>query len=103
MLNAASAWLFALGRKNDLNVKAAFLHMAGDAGVSAGVVLAGIIIVATGALWVDPAMSIIISIVIAFGTWSVLRDSFNLAADAVPTQIDPASIREISTRCRGSV
>jgi cobalt-zinc-cadmium efflux system protein len=94
VLNAASAWLFARGRKGDLNVKAAFLHMAGDAAVSAGVVLSGIIIIATGALWVDPAMSIIISIVIAFGTWSVLRDSFNLAADAVPTQIDPAGIEE---------
>ncbi len=92
VLNAASAWLFMQGRKNDLNVKAAFLHMVGDAGVSAGVVLAGIIIVATGALWVDPAMSIIISIVIALGTWSVLRDSFNLAADAVPPHIDPVGI-----------
>lgn len=98
LLNAASAWLFARGRKSasptmhDLNVKAAFLHMAGDAGVSAGVVLAGIIIMVTGALWVDPAMSIIISIVIALGTWSVLRDSFNLAADAVPAHIDPVGI-----------
>ena len=76
----------------DLNVKAAFLHMVGDAAVSAGVVLAGIIIISTGALWVDPAMSIIISIVIAMGTWSVLRDSFNLAADAVPPHIDPVGI-----------
>jgi cobalt-zinc-cadmium efflux system protein len=92
VLNTASAWLFMRGRKSDLNVKAAFLHMAGDAAVSAGVVLSGIIIIATGALWVDPAMSIIISIVIALGTWSVLRDSFNLAADAVPTHIDPAGI-----------
>jgi cobalt-zinc-cadmium efflux system protein len=94
VLNAASAWLFVRGRKGDLNVKAAFLHMAGDAAVSAGVVIAGIIIMATGAVWVDPAMSIIISIVIAFGTWSVLRDSFNLAADAVPSQIDPVAIEQ---------
>lgn len=94
VLNGVSAWLFARGRKGDLNVKAAFLHMAGDAAVSAGVVIAGIIILWTGALWVDPAMSIIISIVIALGTWSVLRDSFNLAADAVPAHIDPAAIEQ---------
>lgn len=92
VLNAASAWLFLRGRKSDLNVKAAFLHMAGDAAVSAGVVLAGLIIVWTDALWVDPTMSIIIVIVIAAGTWSLLRDSFDLAADAVPTGIDPAAI-----------
>lgn len=101
VLNAASAWLFARGRKGDLNVKAAFLHMAGDAAVSAGVVLAGIIIVATGALWVDPAMSIIISIVIALGTWSVLRDSFNLAADAVPTHIDRVAIEDYLNKVEG--
>ena len=94
ILNAISAWLFAQGRKGDLNVKAAFLHMAGDAAVSAGVVIAGIIILWTGALWIDPAMSVIISIVIAFSTWSVLRDSFNLAADAVPSEIDPAAIEK---------
>ena len=92
VLNAASAWLFARGRKSDLNVKAAFLHMAGDAAVSAGVVLAGLIIIWTGTLWVDPIMSIIIVIVIAAGTWSLLRDSFDLAADAVPTGIDPVAI-----------
>ncbi len=92
ILNAASAWLFARGRKADLNTKAAFLHMAGDAAVSAGVVVAGIVILTTGALWIDPVMSIIISAVIAFGTWSLLRDSFNLAADAVPSEIDAGAI-----------
>jgi cobalt-zinc-cadmium efflux system protein len=92
VLNAVSAWLFASGRKGDLNVRAAFLHMAGDAGVSAGVMAAGLIILWTGLLWVDPVTSIIISIVILFGTWKLLRESFNLAADAVPEQIDPAAI-----------
>ncbi len=92
VLNALSAWFFAKGRKVDLNTKAAFLHMAGDAGVSAGVVLAGLIIIWTGTLWVDPLMSIIIAAVITAGTWSILRDSFNLAADAVPEGIDPAAI-----------
>ena len=92
VLNAASAWLFVRGRKGDLNVKAAFLHMAGDAAVSAGVVMAGLIILWTGAIWVDPMMSIVIAIVIVAGTWSLLRDSFNLAADAVPEGIDPSAI-----------
>ena len=98
VLNAASAWLFtrptvvAQGRKEDLNIRAAFLHMAGDAGVSAGVVAAGLIILWTGLLWVDPAMSIIISLVILLSTWKLLRESFNLASDAVPEQIDPAAI-----------
>jgi cobalt-zinc-cadmium efflux system protein len=92
VLNGLSAWLFARGRKGDLNVRAAFLHMAGDAAVSAGVVIAGLIIIWTGALWVDPLMSIVIAIVIVAGTWSLLRDSFNLAADAVPEGIDPTAI-----------
>ncbi|HZK75818.1 MAG TPA: cation diffusion facilitator family transporter [Candidatus Kapabacteria bacterium] len=98
ILNGISAWLFARGRKGasstmrDLNVKAAFLHMAGDAAVSAGVVIAGLIILWTGAIWVDPLMSIVIAIVIVAGTWSLLRDSFNLAADAVPAGIDPSAI-----------
>ncbi len=95
--NAASAWLFMQGPKDDrsssdLNVQAAFLHMAGDAAVSAGVVIAGLIIIWTGAMWVDPTMSIVIVIVIAVGTWSLLRDSFNLASDAVPEGIDSAAI-----------
>ena len=94
VLNAISAWLFMRDRKRDLNVRAAFLHMAGDAAVSAGVVAAGLIIMGTGALWVDPAVSIIISIVILSGTWSVLRESLNLAADAVPEQIDPATVEQ---------
>ncbi|MDP4200901.1 MAG: cation diffusion facilitator family transporter [Bacteroidota bacterium] len=91
VLNGLSAILFARGR-HDLNVRAAFLHMAGDAGVSAGVVVAGLVIVWTGALWVDPIMSMIISVVILLGTWKILRESFNLAADAVPEQIDPVVI-----------
>ena len=92
VLNAASAWLFSKGRKDDLNIRAAFLHMAGDAGVSAGVVAAGLIIFWGGVLWVDPLMSIIISFIILMSTWKLLRESFNLAADAVPEQIDSAAI-----------
>lgn len=107
VLNGISAWLFARGRKGasstmrDLNVRAAFLHMMGDAAVSAGVVIAGIIILRTGAIWVDPLMSIVIAIVIVAGTWSLLRDSFNLAADAVPAGIDLAAIEQYLRRLNG--
>ena len=107
VLNGISAWLFARGRKGasstmrDLNVRAAFLHMMGDAAVSAGVVIAGIIILRTGAIWVDPLMSIVIAIVIVAGTWSLLRDSFNLAADAVPAGIDLAAIEQYFRRLNG--
>ncbi len=101
VLNALSAMLFMRDRKHDLNARAAFVHLAGDAGASAGVLIAGLIIVSSGVQWVDSAVSIIISIVIAFGTWSVLRDSFNLAADAVPAHIDPIAIEHYLRNVEG--
>ncbi|HEU0115520.1 MAG TPA: cation diffusion facilitator family transporter, partial [Thermomicrobiales bacterium] len=92
-VNGATAWLFASGRKNDLNIRGAFMHMAADAAVSAGVVVAALVILATGWLWLDPAVSLVIAAVILFGTWGLLRDSLNLALDAVPDEIDPAAVR----------
>jgi cobalt-zinc-cadmium efflux system protein len=91
-INGATALMFMHGRKSDLNVKGAFLHMASDAVVSAGVVIAGIVIQITGWLWVDPATSLVIVTVITIGTWSLLRDSVNLAMDTVPDGIDPQKI-----------
>ena len=88
LLNGACALLFARGQRSDLNVKGAFLHMLSDAAVSAGVLIAGLLIQWTGLLWLDPISSILISIVVTVGTWGVLRDSFNLAADAVPSGVD---------------
>jgi cobalt-zinc-cadmium efflux system protein len=88
VINAATAFLFMKGREKDLNIKGAFLHMAADAGVSLGVVVAGLIIVSTGWLWVDPAISLVIVIVITVGTWGLLKDSFQLSMDAVPKRID---------------
>jgi cobalt-zinc-cadmium efflux system protein len=88
VLNTATAALFARGRKGDLNIRGAFLHMAADAAVSAGVVLAGLMIGWTHWRWLDPAMSLVIVGVIAIGTWGLLRDSINLALDAVPAGID---------------
>ena len=94
VINTVTAFLFMKGRKEDLNIKGAFLHMAADAGVSLGVVLAGLIIVSTGWLWVDPAISIVIVIVITIGTWGLLRDSFHLSMDAVPSGIN---LKEVGT------
>jgi cobalt-zinc-cadmium efflux system protein len=88
VLNATSALLFMAGRKQDLNLNGAFLHMASDAAVSLGVVLAGFGILATGWSWLDPAVSVAISGVIVWGTWGLLRESLALAMDAVPAGID---------------
>jgi cobalt-zinc-cadmium efflux system protein len=93
LINGITAMLFMSGRERDLNIKGAFLHMAADALVSAGVVLAGVAIMATGWLWFDPVVSLIIVAVIVAGTWNLLRDSVNLALDAVPEGIEPQAVR----------
>jgi cobalt-zinc-cadmium efflux system protein len=93
LINAATALLFLKGQKQDLNIRGAFLHIAADAGVSLGVVIAGILIMTTGQLWLDPFTSLIIVVVILIGTWSLIRDSFNLAIDAVPKGIDAAKVK----------
>jgi len=92
-INAVTAWLFASGRKGDLNLRAAFAHMLADALVSAGVVAAGLVILLTGWLWLDPLMSLAINAVIVWGTWGLLRDSVGMSMAAVPPQIDPAAVR----------
>jgi cobalt-zinc-cadmium efflux system protein len=88
VINTATALLFMRGRKGDINIRGAFLHMAADAGVSAGVVVAGLVITITGWLWLDPVVSLAIVLVIALGTWGLLKDSVAMAIDAVPPGID---------------
>ena len=92
VINSASALLFFSGRQHDVNVRGAFMHLAADALVSVGVVIAGFIISLTGWLWLDPVVSIAISVVILLGTWGLLMESLNLAMDAVPAHIDPAEV-----------
>jgi cobalt-zinc-cadmium efflux system protein len=92
IINTVTALLFRSGRKNDLNIRGAFLHMAADAAVSAGVVAAGVAILLSGWLWLDPALSLLIAAVILAGTWGLLRDSVNLALDAVPAGIDRGAV-----------
>jgi cobalt-zinc-cadmium efflux system protein len=97
VINTITALLFVSGQKDDLNIRGAFLHMAADAGVSFGVVVAGIIIMLTGWLLIDPVISILIVAVILVGTWSLLRDSMNLAIDSVPEGIDIDGIKSYLT------
>jgi cobalt-zinc-cadmium efflux system protein len=94
VVNTATALLFLRGRKEDLNVRGAFLHMAADAAVSVGVVLAGLAILLTGHRWIDPAVSLLVAVVIFLSTWGLLRDSFQLALQAVPSHIDLGEVRE---------
>ncbi len=93
VINTITALLFVSGQKHDLNIRGAFLHMTADAAVSFGVVVAGIIFLFTGWLLIDPLISLIIVAVILFSTWSLLRDSMNLAMDSVPEGIDIAGIK----------
>ncbi|GGA58959.1 cation diffusion facilitator family transporter [Sphingomonas psychrolutea] len=92
VINTATALLFMRGRKGDLNIRAAFLHMAADAGISAGVVIAGLLIVLTGQSWIDPVTSIVLGVIVAIGTWGLLRDSVNLSLHAVPPGLDPEEV-----------
>ncbi len=92
-INGATAWLFASGRKGDINIRGAFLHMAADAAVSAGVVVAGAVVLLTGWDWVDPATSLLICVVIVWGSWSLLKDSVRMSLAAVPPNVEPAEVR----------
>lgn len=92
LINGVTALGFMAGRKSDLNIRGAFLHMVADAVVSLGVVLSAIAVLYTGQLWIDPLVSIVIAVVIVLGTWSLLRDSVAMALDAVPAGIDRQAI-----------
>ena len=93
LVNGLTAWMFMSGRKGDLNIRGAFLHMAADAAVSLGVVVAGLILLRTGWTLVDPISSLLIVLIILVGTWGLFRDSLNLALDAVPEGIDLAAVK----------
>ncbi len=92
-VNTISALMFVAGRKSDLNIRGAFLHLAADAVISLGVVLTGFAIVFTGWQWLDPIVSLAITIVIVIGTWQLFQESFNLMLDAVPEGIEPLAVR----------
>jgi cobalt-zinc-cadmium efflux system protein len=93
LVNTVTALFFLSGKDNDLNIRGAFLHMAADAVVSLGVV-SGALILFYGLNWIDPVISLVIAAVIFLSTWGLLRDSLNLAVDAVPRSVDPDAVRE---------
>lgn len=97
VINGVSAWLLSRGSKGDLNMHGAFLHMLADAGVSVAVIVAAFGIMLTGWQWLDPAVSLLISVVILIGTWRLLRDSLRLALNAAPRDIDPAEVERYLT------
>jgi cobalt-zinc-cadmium efflux system protein len=100
-VNGGTALMFMRGRHGDLNIRGAWLHMAADAGVSFGVVLAALVIMATGWLWVDPAISLCIAAVVLASGWGLARDSVNLALDGVPKSIELADVRDFLGRLDG--
>lgn len=92
LVNGLTALLFAKGRKGDVNIRGAWLHMLADAGISAAVVIAGLLILRTGQYWIDPALSLVVVAVIVRGTWGLLREATALALDAVPPGIDATAV-----------
>lgn len=92
VVNGASAMLFAAGQKDDLNIRGAFLHLLSDAVTSLAVVIAGGLMLLTGLHWIDAAFSLAISVVVVLGTWSLLKDSLDMALDAVPRKINASGL-----------
>ena len=101
LVNCGAAMLFAAGRDRDVNRRGAYLHLMADAAVSAGVVVAGVIVWQTGWNWIDPATSIVVSFVILLGTIGLLREATNLLLDAVPTHIDPSAVESYLSTVQG--
>ncbi|NNK38290.1 MAG: cation transporter [Xanthomonadales bacterium] len=94
VINTVTALFFLSGKDHDLNIRGAYLHMAADAAVSLGVVVSGALILYFGFNWIDPLISLVIAGVIFLSTWGLLRDSLNLAVDAVPRNVDPDAVRD---------
>jgi cobalt-zinc-cadmium efflux system protein len=101
VVNGATALLFLRGRSHDINLRAQFVHMAADAAVSAGVVLAGLLILLTGWVWLDPLTSLAIGVIIVVTTWGLLRESIDLAMDAVPGDVAHDAVQEFLTSVPG--
>ncbi len=101
VVNGLTVALFNRGRKRDVNVSAAFWHMAADAAISVGVVVAGVAIWLTGQAWIDPAFSLVALAAILAGSWGVLREAFDLAMDTAPSSIDVGAVRAFLAGCPG--
>ena len=101
VINAGTAMLFMRGRHDDLNIRGAFLHMAADALVSLGVVIAGVAIIFTNFIWIDPIVSLLIVAVIGWGTWGLAKDSIKMGLLAVPERIEEGAVHAHLTSCEG--
>ncbi|MBP6049974.1 MAG: cation transporter [Chitinophagales bacterium] len=101
IINGISAFFFFRDKEKDLNIKSAFLHLVADALISLGIVIGGIIIYFTELYWIDPALSILIAVVILFGTWNLLKDSLVLSLDGVPKNIDLDEIKKVASNING--
>ena len=101
VINTATALLFMRGGENDLNIRGAFLHMAADAMVSAGVVIAGALTMWMGWVWLDPVVSLAIAAVILIGTFGLFKRSLHLLFDGVPDSVDPLAVRALLTALPG--
>jgi len=103
VINGLTAALLARGARGDANIRGAFLHMLADAGVSAGVVVAGVLIAFTGLTWIDPLVSMLVTVGVMVGTWDLFRESVDLSLDAVPRGIDPAEVHDLLAALPGVV
>ena len=92
LINGFSAWLFMAGSKDDINVRGAYQHMAADAALSLGVVVSGLVVKYTGWTWLDPAVSVVIVVIIVAGTWSLLKESLQMALAGVPASVDAKAV-----------
>ncbi|WP_395622086.1 cation diffusion facilitator family transporter [Sphingomonas daechungensis] len=101
LVNGITAWLFAKGRHDDINIRGAFLHMTADAAVSAAVVVAGYLMIMTGALWIDPIISLLVAAFILWGTWSLLTESVSMTLAGVPKGIDPDQVSSALSKLPG--
>jgi cobalt-zinc-cadmium efflux system protein len=103
VINLGTAVMFMSGRKTDLNIKAAFVHMLADAGITLGVIVGTLLIMVTDLLWIDPAISLGIVLIIGITTWGMLKDSFNLAIDAIPDHVDRDAVETYLRQLPGVV
>ncbi len=101
VINTSTALLFMKGAHDDLNIKGAFLHLMGDALISIGVVISGVLILITKQMWIDPFVGLFIVAVILWGTWGLLRDSIGLILDAIPRHIDQHAIEQYLQKIPG--
>jgi cobalt-zinc-cadmium efflux system protein len=101
LINGGTALLFIKNAEDDLNIKSAFMHLAGDAVLSLGVVITGAVVLFTGWLWLDPLVGLVLALTILFSSWSLMRDSINLIIDAVPKKINQEKVKEYLFKLKG--